>query len=135
MADWFRILDELRVDMARTTFVAHARGAMALLRWVNGLPGDVRIHQIITISCNFDFQPNRTDGDAFYTSRLDYDDLKRKCRNLVVIHSEDDSYVPIAAGEQLAANLDAKFVRYKSAGHFGSDTLKAPEILKEIVGL
>lgn len=133
-ADWFSIFNRLQVDFEHTTFVAHARGAMALLRWINTLPADTRIHQIITISCNFDYQPNRTDGDEFYTKPLDYADLMRKCRNITVIHSEDDPYVSIAAGEQLAANLHAKFVRLQTAGHFGSEKLEAPEILKELVG-
>ncbi len=133
LTQWFMILDKLNADdLANTTFVAHARGAMALLRWINTLPANTRIHQVITISCNFDYQPSRTDGDEFYTTRLDYTDLERKCPKFVVIHSEDDPYVPIKAGEQLAANLDAKFVRYKTAGHFGSEKHEAPEILREI---
>jgi predicted alpha/beta hydrolase family esterase len=118
--------------MSSTVFVAHARGAIALLRWLNTLPKDTKVKKIITISCNYDFQPGRTDGDEFYTTKLDYEDIMKKCQQTVVIHSEDDPYVNIAAGEQLAENLGAKLVRYESAGHFGSDKLDAPEILREI---
>lgn len=105
---------------------------MALLRWINSLPKDTKIKKVINVSCNFDFQPNRTDGDEFYLSRLDYKDIKNKCESIVVIHSADDPYVPIQAGKQLAENLEAKFVPYENAGHFGSDKIEAPEILKEI---
>ncbi len=105
---------------------------MALLRWINTLPVTTRIHQIITISCNLDYQPSRTDGDKFYTSPLDYADIVAKCENITVIHSADDPYVPISAGHNLANKLQAKFVRYETAGHFGSSKIEAPEILKEI---
>jgi uncharacterized protein len=134
LADWFVVFNRLKVEFTKTVFIAHARGAMALLRWINTLAPTTRISQVITVSCNFDFQPNRTDGDEFYSQPLDYDDLMRKCRNFIVIHSQDDPYVPIAAGEQLAAHLKAKFVPYKTAGHFGSSKLQAPEILRELPG-
>jgi predicted alpha/beta hydrolase family esterase len=133
LQDWFAVLNDLTLDLPHTIFIAHARGAMALLRWINTLPGTAHIHQIITLSCNFDYQPNRTDGDEFYITPLNYADLKLKCRHFTVIHSEDDQYVPIVAGEQLATNLAAKFVRYKTAGHFGSAKTEAPEILREII--
>jgi len=132
LADWFTVLNALSLDLASTTFIAHARGAMALLRWINTLPKSAQIRQIITVSCNFDYQPQRTDGDEFYLKPLDYDDIRAKCRNITVIHSADDPYVPIKAGEELAAHLHAKFVAYKTAGHFGSEKTEAPELLKEL---
>ena len=132
LSDWFATLNKIDTEPANTVFVAHARGAMALLRWINTLPKDTRILKIVTVSCNFDFQPNRTDGDEFYTTRLDYEDIKNKSDEIVVIHSADDPYAPIEAGEQLAKNLNARFVPYEKAGHFGSDKTQAPEILKEI---
>lgn len=135
LTDWFTVFSDLTTDLSQTTFVAHARGAMALLRWVNTLPPETKIQQIITISCNFDYQPNRADGDEFYSTPLNYEDLKQKCKNFTIIHSEDDPYVPIETGEQLVKNLGAKFVRYKTAGHFGANKLEAPEILKEIVAI
>lgn len=133
LLDWFTEFNKLNIDFSHTTFVAHARGAMALLRWINSLPSNIRIQKIITISCNFDFQPNRKDGDAFYSRKLNYADLKQKCKSFIVIHSEDDPYVPIKAGAQLSQSIGAKLVQYKHAGHFGSNKKEAPEILKEIL--
>ena len=86
LSDWFAILNKVDIEPENTIFVAHARGAMALLRWINTLPKDVRILKAITISCNFDFQPHRTDGDEFYSSKLDYGDIEDKCGDIVVIH-------------------------------------------------
>lgn len=131
LADWLTVLGSLNIDLEHTVFVAHARGAMALLRWINTLSPDKRIAQVITISCNSDCQPGR-DSHDFYDQPLDYEDLRRKCNQITVIHSKDDPYVPIEAGEKLADNLGAKFVPYKDAGHFGSDKLEAPEVLSEI---
>jgi predicted alpha/beta hydrolase family esterase len=132
LAAWLTILNDLQVDLKYTVFVSHARGAMALLRWINTLPPDTHIAQVIAVSCNFDHQPNRN-SNGFYEQPLNFEDLKRKCGNFTVIHSGNDSYVPIEAGEQLATRLGAKFVRYETAGHFGSDKLEAPEILSEVI--
>lgn len=134
LAEWFSVFGRLDDDYAQTTFVAHARGAMALLRWINTLPRTTRVDKIIIVSCNFDFQPNRTDGDEFYAKPLDYDDIILKCPHVVVIHSQDDPYVPISAGEQLAQKIHGRFVGYETAGHFGSDKITAPEILQQIDG-
>ena len=133
LADWFTVFDTLKVDYTQTIFIAHARGAMATLRWIERLPSESKIHQIITVSCNYDFIPDHQDGDELYTVPLDYEDLLHKCAKIVVIHSADDPFVPIEAGEQLARNLHAKFVRFEDAGHFGADKLEAPEILNQIV--
>lgn len=133
LADWFSVFQQLSVsDLGNTIIIAHARGAMAMLRWINTLPTTTRIRQIITVSCNFDYQPDRADGDEFYAQPLNYTDITNKCQNIVVVHSADDPYVPIRAGEELASNLHARLVRYQTAGHFGSDKLTAPEILREI---
>jgi predicted alpha/beta hydrolase family esterase len=55
LSDWFIELNKLDLDFSHSTFIAHARGAMALLRWINRLPKNVHIYKIITVSCNFDF--------------------------------------------------------------------------------
>ncbi len=132
LSEWLAILNSLSTQQSQTVYIAHARGAMALLRWINTLPTQTHIAKIITVSCNFDYIPLRQDGDDFYLKPLNYSDIKAKCRDIVVIHSQDDPYVPIVAGQEPAKNLDARFVGYVSAGHFGADKLQAPEILKEL---
>ncbi len=134
LTEWFHVFEKLNLPLDQTTCIAHARGAMAFLRWVNTLPSNTRIHKLILVSCNSDYQPNRNDSDAFYNAPLNYEDIKQKCPSISIIHSEDDPYVPIAAGEQLATNLNATFVQYKTAGHFGSKKQTAPEILREVIG-
>ena len=133
LADWFTIFNDLRLELLSSTFIAHARGAMALLRWINTLPNTARIRQVVTVSCNFDYQPHRTDGDEFYLTPLNYSDLMEKCQNITVVHSQDDPYVPIGAGQELTDHLHAKFVSYETAGHFGSEKTEAPELFKEIL--
>jgi predicted alpha/beta hydrolase family esterase len=132
LVDWCNVLDAQKLNFRSTVFVAHARGAMALLRWVNALPSDTKIKKIIVVSCNYDYQPERQDDGGFYSRRLDYVDLQLKCSDYVVVHSADDPYVPVAAGRQLSDNLGAKFIRYNNAGHFGSDKLEAPELLEAL---
>lgn len=87
LTDWFTVFNNLYLNVGETVFIAHARGAMALLRWINSLPKNTKIPKVITVSCNFDFQPNRTDVDEFYTSKLNYEDLRNKCGEIIVIHS------------------------------------------------
>jgi len=134
LVDWFTVFDTLHIDLSHTAFVAHARGAMALLRWVDQLPHGVRIPRVVTVSTPFDYQPGRNDADELYATPLDYNDLREKCGEYILIHSADDPYVPIAASEELAAKLDGRLVRYETAGHFGSDKLEAPEIIRELIG-
>lgn len=133
LAEWFQIFQSMPIDLSQTTFIAHARGAMALLRWIDSMPRSTRVHQVITAACNFDYQPNRTDGDEFYSRPLNYAGLRSKIGHMCVVHSSDDPYVPIEAGRQLAKHLECQFVGYEHAGHFGDTKLEAPELLEKVI--
>lgn len=129
---WFSVLAAVQADPRETVYVAQARGAMALLRWIDSLPKTVRIPQIILIACNTDYQPHRRNSGGFYETPLNYRGLQEKCRSIVFIHSHDDPFVPVERAERLAAKLQAKFVQYADAGHFGNSKLDAPEVLREL---
>lgn len=105
---------------------------MALLRWIDTLPAETIIPQVILIACNADYQPGRADTGGFYDTPLHYQMLRNKCKSITFIHSEDDPFVPINRAEGLARKRGAKFKRYQHAGHFGWSKITAPEILAEL---
>lgn len=57
---------------------------------------------------------NRT----FVVREFNWSKIRENCGMFVVIHSDNDPYVPLQKGEDLAKNLDSKLLVLKGAGHF-----------------
>ncbi|HIJ98142.1 TPA: serine hydrolase family protein [archaeon] len=57
---------------------------------------------------------------TFMETQFDWEKIKQNCKSFYVYQSDNDSYVPVQAGEKLSKNLGAEFILVKNAGHFNS---------------
>jgi len=55
---------------------------------------------------------------SFAEREFDWKKIHENCRKFVVFHSDNDPFVPLAKGRELAEKLGAEFVLVKGAGHF-----------------
>ena len=63
--------------------------------------------------------------------------IKKKAKDIILFHSDNDPYVPLSHGKKLKVNLDAKLVVLPGQFHFsvssGGDRFKElPELLRYI---
>ncbi|MCX6774529.1 MAG: GNAT family N-acetyltransferase [DPANN group archaeon] len=58
---------------------------------------------------------------SFTTRNFDWDKIKKNCKKFYVINSDDDPYVPLQRGKELAKNLKAKLVVMKKSGHINQE--------------
>jgi len=49
---------------------------------------------------------------------FDWEKIRQNCRKFVVFQSDNDPYVPLQKGKELAEKLGAEFILVKGAGHF-----------------
>ncbi len=54
---------------------------------------------------------------TFTTRSFDWARIKKNCKKFFVINSDNDPYVPLERGEELAKNLNAELIIVKNAGH------------------
>jgi predicted alpha/beta hydrolase family esterase len=53
---------------------------------------------------------------------FNWDLIRKHCPHIVVVHSENDPYIPLANTEDLAKNLGTSVVVAKGAGHFNTQS-------------
>lgn len=71
---------------------------------------------------------------SFAEKKFDWKNIRNNCKRFVVINSDNDPYVPLSKGQELAGHLGAEFVVLENAGHINIDSgFKKFERLLEII--
>ena len=73
---------------------------------------------------------NRTITDRDF----DYSRIRRSCNKFFIYNSDNDPYVPIDKGRQLAKDLGGKFTVVKNGGHINAESghTQLPLVLRDI---
>ncbi len=67
---------------------------------------------------------------TFLNRDFDWEKIRKSCKYFFVYHSDNDPYVPLPMGRELAEKLNSKLKIVKDAGHFNeSSGYKKFEIL------
>ena len=62
-----------------------------------------------------EFDPiNQTISDKDF----DWEIIKENCKNFFIFHSENDPYVPLSKGNEIAGLVGGDFMLVENAGHF-----------------
>tara|TARA_Y100000310_G_scaffold255534_1_gene263017 strand:+ start:8798 stop:9361 length:564 start_codon:yes stop_codon:yes gene_type:complete len=74
---------------------------------------------------------------TFIDKKPDWSKIKNNCKNFFIYNSDNDPYIPLSKGEELAKNLDSKLKIIKNAGHFNEKAgyKKFELLLKDIKNL
>jgi predicted alpha/beta hydrolase family esterase len=116
---WQRALrEQIAEPDARTWFVAHSLGGIALLRYLTQAADIRRIGGFVLVSGFNAPLPALPQLDAFVVPDLDTPRLVRMAAQRIVVAAEDDAVVPYASSRHLAEALDARFVSVARGGHF-----------------
>ena len=136
ITEWLSVLESFNPDKD-TVLIGHARGAVAILRYLEKLPEGKKLKRVILIAANSSSAKYITiqseSNLGFYTEKeYDFEKIKSHCSDFVLFHSVDDKLVPFEHGEQTAEGLGAKFVKFKNKGHFGKDNSTVSKLIKEV---
>ncbi len=114
LEEWLQVMDTVDID-DETCVVAHSRGGVALLRWLE--TRKKKIGKIVLVATNDAVFPE--DKNWFFGSEdYVYETIKDACADITVLHSRDDETVPFAHGEKIAQWLWAKTWFPTWFGHF-----------------
>lgn len=130
------ILDNWKFDKDLIV-VGHSSGAVLILFLLQNLPDDVVIDQAFLVSVFKDDLgwPNLKD---LFSEPFNWKKIKKHARRIILLHSDNDPYVPLDHAKFIAEKLTAELIVKEGQGHFnlevGARYAQFPTLLKIIEG-
>ncbi len=119
--EWFQVLKDYQKSFNEDTIiVGHSLGGVFLLKILEKL--DKPIGTAVFVGTPIGVKPilNYDRDKSFAGFDFDWEKIKKNARNFIVYQSDDDPYVGLANGEELARNLGVKLSFIPGAGHFNT---------------
>jgi len=111
------ILDNKRWKFNRDSIlIGHSSGPATILGLLNELPKGIVVDKCIFVApfTKSDWEPNSELFDYNY----DFEDIKKRARHFVIIHSDTDPYTSLDQPRKLTERLGAQLIIKKDEGHF-----------------
>ncbi len=124
LENWIRVFERYKQYLNENSIVVgHSLGPAFLLNVLENLDSPIKcsffVSGFIGLINNPEFDElNKT----FTVKEFDWNKIKNNCKKFVVINSDNDPYVPLEKGKELAQNLDTKLVTLKNAGHISKES-------------
>lgn len=135
--EWKAMLTNLQPSQ-ETILIGHSRGGVAVLRWLEDQPKELKVKCVILVATNSGLIKNQTvPGETnygFYSEDgYDFPKILQHCNDFIILHSRDDKWVPYVQGIENAEGLHAKLLTFEDRGHFGKGINEIPELLEVIL--
>jgi len=136
---WLQILDrEVKEYGSDLVMVGHSLGPALILRKLEEVQEPVRAAFLVSGFVGElgqpDFDPLNAD---FFEKPFDWEKIRRNCQQFFVYNSDNDPYVPLEKGRELASKLGTSLNVVHDAGHINAAAgyTKFERLLADIKGL
>ncbi len=135
---WFKVFDRHRTDFtADTILVGHSLGGAFLLRVLER--SQVKIKAAFLVAAPVGIPPikNWATDQPFIGHPFDWAAIRAHCERFFVFHSDDDPYVCLGNGEELARRLGTELLFQPGCGHFNQAAgfVEFPLLLEKVRGV
>src|SRR6185369_1180716 len=121
ISEWFDVLNDYKQYINEDTiFVGHSLGGLFLLRVLEKLDHTVRAAVFVAAPIGVRPILNWDRDNAFCGFEFNWDSIIPKAKHFAVFHSDDDPYVSLGNGEELAKKLGVRLGFIPNAGHFNT---------------
>lgn len=136
---WLDVLDRYEKYLdSETMLVGHSIGVSLILKKLEILKHPINAVFLVA-GCIGKIGNNIFDNinSSFFEGGFEWDKIRRNAKHFFLYHSDNDPYVPLKMGEELAAKLGVKLTLVKGAGHFNEKAgyRKFPLLLEDIKNL
>ncbi len=135
ISEWFDVLKkyEQYID-ENTILVGHSLGGKFILRVLENLEHPVKAAVFVATPIGVQPIANNERDNAFTGNDFNWSNIKNKAKDFIVFQSDNDPYVGLDNGKELAKNLGVELTFIPNAGHFNTkaDYLQFPELLKKV---
>ncbi len=141
LGKWLPKLKEVVGNPDKDTYlIGHSIGCATIMRYLETLAPGEKVGGVV-------FVAGFTDGidpvkypeiQNFFTTPINYKEIKSHCSKFVAIQSDDDPYVPLSQADILKEKLGAEIIIKHNAKHFsgaadGEDScLELPEVAESV---
>jgi len=121
IAEWFDVLKDYEQYINKNTiFIGHSLGGIFILRILERLKHPVKAACFVGTPIGVRPILNYDRDNSFSGFSFDWQSIIKKARYFVVFQSDNDPYVSLGNGEELAKNLNVELNFVPNAGHFNS---------------
>jgi predicted alpha/beta hydrolase family esterase len=124
-------------DFSDNVIIGHSSGSVAILGLLTALPEHTKINTGVlvgTFTERLSEDPSWEMLKELFDEPFDYEKVKARAKQFIVIHSDDDPYCPLDGAKVVADGLNASMKIFHGMGHFSKklDTRfeKFPELLE-----
>lgn len=136
LENWLKAFEEYKGQInEKTLFVGHSLGPAFIMNLLEPLEHPVLAAFFVSGFTGLLGLPEFDDINKTITHRdFDYSRIRRNCNNFFIYNSDNDPYVPLEKGRQLAKNLGGKFTIINDGGHINAEAgyREFPLLLKDI---
>ena len=117
LSSWLKVLEQYKEFLTPTTiFVGHSLGVPFVLNVL-----EKQVAKVAFLVAGFVGKAGNQfdDGmETFAQKSFDWQQIKSNCQNFVVFHSDNDPYIKLKKGQEIAEHLGVEVTIVKGAGHF-----------------
>ena len=135
ISEWFMVLKEYEKDINEDTIlIGHSLGGVFTLRILEKLEHPVKA--VFLTGTPIGIMPilNYERDNSFSGFDFSWESIKNKAKHFDIFHSDNDPFVSLGNGEELAKKLGVELTFIANAGHFNKKAgyLNFPELLEKI---
>jgi hypothetical protein len=134
---WFEVFNQYRNEIdAETILVGHSLGGSFLLRVLETLKTPIKAAFLVATPIGIPPIVNWAGDEPFTGHPFDWEKIKKNCHKFYIYHSDDDPYVGLENGKQLAKQLNSQLIFKPKSGHFNKKAgfTKFDDLLDNIKG-
>jgi len=135
LQDWLEVLKAFESHINdETILVGHSLGGLFLLRVLERLEKPVKAAFLVAAPIGVKPILYFDSDEKFSGFEFDWDKIKKGASNFTVYHSDNDPYVSLGNGEELAKHLGVNLSFVPQAGHINAESgyTKFDPILEDI---
>lgn len=116
---------------AETFLIGHSAGCITILRYLESFKSGETIGGAVFVA-GFTDDLGYEELKDFFTTPINFSEIKKHCPKFVAIHSDNDPFVPLKHADVFKRELGAKVIVKHDVGHFSGDTDDTPQICTEL---
>jgi predicted alpha/beta hydrolase family esterase len=122
LENWLDAFEKYKPQLENSVVVGHSLGVAFLLSMLERLDRPVKAAFFIS---GFASLLNNPEFDEFTRTfvgkQFEWGKIRRNCKKFYVINSNNDPYVPLGQGRNIAKNLKTELIILKDAGHVNKE--------------
>ncbi len=138
LENWFTIFSQYeRHFNENTILIGHSLGGVFLLRVLEKYHHKIKAALLVGTPIGILPIKNYEGDKLFLAKPFNWEKIRKSCDTFFVYHSNNDPYVCVENGEELAKQLHTKLTFVENAGHFNKAAgyLKFEDLLRKIKSL